>query len=42
MSDEKNTSITVFETIRQNTDIATQEQLSVPLSLVFGRIAKKL
>ena len=36
MSDEKNTSITVFETIRQNTDIATQEQLSVPLSLVFG------
>jgi len=36
MSDEKNTSITVFETIRQNTDIATQEQLSVPMSLVFG------
>lgn len=36
MSDEKNTSITVFETIRQNTDIATQEQLSVPMSMVFG------
>ena len=33
MSDKE---ITVFETIRQNTDIAKQEQFKVPMSMVFG------
>jgi len=36
MSEKNETQVAVFEEIRKNTDIATQEQLSVPMSLVFG------
>ena len=36
MSEIPKTQIAVFEEIRRNTDLATQEQLNVPMSMVFG------
>ena len=36
MSTKDESQVAVFEEIRKNTDIASQEQLNVPMSMVFG------